>query len=97
MCMVGLEGHYFYELLPPDETINLNLYCQRLMRLKQEAEKNRPEFINRKGVDFHHDNARPHTPLGNQQILREFGREVLMYPSRSPDLAPSDFYQFRSL
>ncbi|GBP75048.1 Mariner Mos1 transposase [Eumeta japonica] len=35
-----------YELLPSDKTINLNLYCQQLMRLKQEVEKKQPELIN---------------------------------------------------
>ncbi|GBP40160.1 Zinc finger protein 22 [Eumeta japonica] len=47
----------------------------KLMRLEQEVEKKQPESIskrNRKGVDFHHDNARPHTSLAIQQILRNF-------------------------
>ncbi|KAJ0184087.1 hypothetical protein K1T71_000510 [Dendrolimus kikuchii] len=67
------------------------------MRLKQKVERKRPELINRRGVVFHHDNARPHTSLVTQQKSREFGWEVLMHPSYSPDLAPSDFHLFRSL
>ncbi|GBP64040.1 Histone-lysine N-methyltransferase SETMAR [Eumeta japonica] len=86
-----------YELLPPGKTINSDLYCQLLMRFKQELEKKWPEFINRKAVVFHHDNARPHTFLATQQILREFGWEKLMHPSYSHYLAPADFYPFRSL
>ncbi|GBP58901.1 hypothetical protein EVAR_54697_1 [Eumeta japonica] len=35
-------------------------YCQQLMRFKQPLEKIRRELINRKGVVFHHDNARLH-------------------------------------
>ncbi|GBP12785.1 Mariner Mos1 transposase [Eumeta japonica] len=61
-----------YELLPPDKTINSDLYCQQLMRLKQGVVKKRPESFNRKGVVFHHDNARSAT----QNRLREFGWEV---------------------
>ncbi|GBP06373.1 Mariner Mos1 transposase [Eumeta japonica] len=52
-----------YELLPPGKTINSGLYYQQLMRLRREVEKKRPELINRKGVDFHHDKARPDTSL----------------------------------
>ncbi|GBP79381.1 Mariner Mos1 transposase [Eumeta japonica] len=54
-----------YELLPPGKTINSNLYCQQLIRLKQEVEKTRSELCNRKGVVFHRDNAMSHTSLAN--------------------------------
>ncbi|GBP87066.1 Aldo-keto reductase AKR2E4 [Eumeta japonica] len=66
------KGIIHYELLPQGKTINSDLYCQNLMRFKQEAEKKRPEAINRKGVVFHHDNARPNTSLTTQQIFREW-------------------------
>ncbi|CAH2236298.1 jg7061 [Pararge aegeria aegeria] len=42
----------YYELLPPDRTIDSELYCEQLMRLKQEVERKRPELINRRGVVF---------------------------------------------
>ncbi|CAH2243567.1 jg12878 [Pararge aegeria aegeria] len=85
-----------YDLLPPGRTIDSELYCEQLMRLKQEVERKRPELINRRGVGFHHDNARPHTSLATQQKVREFGWEVLMHPSFSLELASSDFHLFRS-
>ncbi|GBP09445.1 Histone-lysine N-methyltransferase SETMAR [Eumeta japonica] len=66
----GWKGILHYELLPPDKTINSNLFCQRLMRFKQKVEKKRSESINRKGVVFHHDDIRPHASLAAQQILR---------------------------
>ncbi|KAL0859687.1 hypothetical protein ABMA27_010802 [Loxostege sticticalis] len=81
------QGIIHYELLPPGRTIDSELYCGQLMRLKQEVERKRPELINRRGVVFHHDNARPHTSLATQQKLSEFGWEVLMHPPYSPDLA----------
>ncbi|KAL0902444.1 hypothetical protein ABMA27_000309, partial [Loxostege sticticalis] len=37
-----------YELLPPGRTIDSELCCEQLMRLKQEVERKRPELINRK-------------------------------------------------
>lgn len=91
------KGIVHYELLPPGKTIDSDLYCQQLMRLKEALEKNRPELVNRKGVVFHHDNARPHSSITTQQKLRELGWDVLMHPPYSPDLAPSDFHLFRSL
>ncbi|CAH2226577.1 jg24368 [Pararge aegeria aegeria] len=86
-----------YELLPPGRTTDPELYCEQLMRLKQEVERKRPELINRRSVVFHHDNAKPYKSLATQQKLREFGWEVLMQPLYSPELAPSDFHLFRSL
>ena len=65
--------------------------------LRQAIERKRSEFINRKGVVVHHDNARAHTSLMTRETLREFDREVLMHPPYSPDVTPSDHDLFRSL
>ncbi|GBP23906.1 Histone-lysine N-methyltransferase SETMAR [Eumeta japonica] len=70
-----------FEILAPGKPINLDLYCQRLMRFEQEVEQKRLKLINKKGMIFHHDNARPHISLATRQILREFGWEVLIHPS----------------
>ncbi|GBP11648.1 Histone-lysine N-methyltransferase SETMAR [Eumeta japonica] len=58
------------------KTINSDLYCQQQMRLEQKVEKKQRQSINRKSVVFLHDNARPHTSLATQQILREFEGSV---------------------
>ena len=86
-----------HELLPPGITIDSDLYCQQLTRLKQAIEIKRPELVNREGVVFHQDNAAPHTSLATWQKLRELDWEVLMHPPYSPDLAFSDYHLFRSL
>lgn len=91
------KGVVYYELLQPGQTIDSELYCQQLTKLREAIREKRPELINRKGVVFHHDNARPHTSLTTRQKLRELGWEVLMHPPYSPDLAPSDYHLFRSL
>jgi len=57
----------------------------------------RPKLINRKGIVFHYDNARPHTSLMTRQKLRKLGWEVLMHSPYSLDLAPSDYHLFRYL
>ena len=56
-----------------------------------------PELVNR--VIFHDDNVTPHTYLATRQKLLKLGWEVMLHPpySYSPDLAPSDYYLFRSL
>ncbi|KOX80733.1 Histone-lysine N-methyltransferase SETMAR [Melipona quadrifasciata] len=82
-----------YELLPQDDTINADKYCNQLDQL---AEK-RPELAIRRGVVFHHDNARPHVALAVRQKFLQFDWDVLPYPPYSPDLAPSDYYLFLSL
>ena len=58
--------------------------------------KKRPELVNRKGVIFHHDKATPHTSLATCQKLLRLGWEVMLHPTYSPDLAPSNYYLFRS-
>ncbi|XP_055635142.1 histone-lysine N-methyltransferase SETMAR-like [Toxorhynchites rutilus septentrionalis] len=77
----------YCELLPYGQTLNSDLYCQQLDRLKVALMKKRPSLINRGRIVFHQDNARPHTSLATRQKLRELGLEVLLqigYPSFLP-------------
>ncbi|GFV26226.1 histone-lysine N-methyltransferase SETMAR [Trichonephila clavipes] len=57
----------------------------------------RSELINRKGVVFHQDNARPHTSLVTRQKLLQLEWDTIPNPLYSSDLAPSDYYLFQSL
>lgn len=91
------KGIIYYELLPYGQTLNSDIYCQQLDRLKRAIDQKRPELANRRGVVFHQDNARPHTSIVTRQKLRELGWEVLMHPPYSPDLAPSDYHLFLAL
>ena len=91
------KGVIHYELLNYGQTLNSVLYCEQLDRLKQAIDQKRPELVNRNGVVFHQDNARPHTSLMTRQKLRELGWDVLSHPPYSPDLAPSDYHLFRSM
>ena len=91
------KGIIYFELLPPNRTINSDVYIEQLTKLNNAVEEKRPELTNRKGVVFHHDNARPHTSLVTRQKLMELGWDVLPHPPYSPDLAPSDYFLFRSL
>ncbi|XP_012524787.1 histone-lysine N-methyltransferase SETMAR-like [Monomorium pharaonis] len=68
-------------------------FLKRMLAIDQK----RLELANRRGVVFHHDNARPHTSIVTHQKLRQLGWEVLMHPPYSPNLAPSDYHLFLSL
>ncbi|GFW55676.1 histone-lysine N-methyltransferase SETMAR [Trichonephila clavipes] len=91
------KGIVYFELLLPNRTINSDVYIEQLTKLNNAVEEKRPELTNRKGVVFHHDNARPQTSLVTRQKLLELGLDVLPHPPYSPDLAPSDYSLFRSL
>ncbi|GBP80714.1 Mariner Mos1 transposase [Eumeta japonica] len=91
------EGIIHYDFLTPGKIINSDICCQQLLRLKEKVEKRRPELINTKDVVFYHDNAKPHTCITIQQIMRVLGWEELIHPPYSPDFAPSDIHMFRSL
>ncbi|GFU22613.1 mariner Mos1 transposase [Trichonephila clavipes] len=60
------KGIVYFELLPPNRTINSDVYIEQLTKLNNAVEEKQPELTNRKGV-FHHDNARPHTSLVTRQ------------------------------
>ena len=84
-------------MVPSGQSLNTNLYCQQLTRLKKAIDEKRPELANRKGVVFHQVNARPHISLTTRQKLRELGWEVISHQPYSPDLAPSDYHLFKRL
>ena len=67
------EGILYYELLPRNQTINSNVYVQRLAKLSDAVQEKRPELANRKSVVFQHDNAKPHTSLVTRQKLLDLG------------------------
>ncbi|GFY00533.1 histone-lysine N-methyltransferase SETMAR [Trichonephila clavipes] len=67
-----LKGIIYYELLPYDQTINSDLYCLLLGRLKLTIDQKRPELANRRVV-LHPDNVRPHTSVVTHQKLWELG------------------------
>lgn len=89
------SGVVHHELLPKNMTINAELYCQQLQRVKAAIEEKRPRLNNE--VLLQHDNARPHVAKMTKSVIEELGWEILPHPPYSPDLAPTDFHLFRSL
>ncbi|XP_025263217.1 histone-lysine N-methyltransferase SETMAR-like [Camponotus floridanus] len=91
------RGIIHFELLRRGETITADKYCEQLTRLDAAIREKRPVLANRKGIIFHHDNARPHVAQQTLRKLQELQWEILQHPPYSPDIAPSDFHLFRSL
>ena len=90
---LDLKGVVFFEQLPRNQTINSDVYCRQLNKLNAAVK----ELVNRTGVIFHHKKATPDTSLATREKLLRLSWEVMLHPPYSPDLAPSDYYLFRSL
>ncbi|GFX88107.1 histone-lysine N-methyltransferase SETMAR [Trichonephila clavipes] len=92
-----LKGIIYYEFLTYGQTLNSDLYCQQLDRLKLAIDEKRTELANRRGNVFHQVNSRPNTSVVTRQKLLKIGWEVLMHPPYSLDPAPSDYHLFLAL
>ena len=57
----------------------------------------RSSLVNRKGVIFHHDYARPNSARITCNKIQELGWEKISHPAYSPDIAPSDYHLFQGL
>ena len=44
------KGILYYELLPPNKTINSNVYCEKLDKFKKEIEKKTPKIGQSEGL-----------------------------------------------
>ncbi|XP_076057162.1 histone-lysine N-methyltransferase SETMAR-like [Oratosquilla oratoria] len=74
-----------------------DLYSQELKRVQQALRQKEPALVNRKGVLFLHDNARPDVTRVVRDTIQQLGWETLCHPPYLPDLAPSDYHLFHSL
>jgi len=93
-----MKGVVYHELLQPSETITGERYRLQLTRLNRALKEKRPEWENRHDkIILQHDNARPHVHGSVKNYLERVNWEVLPHPPYSPDIAPSDYYLFRSM
>jgi histone-lysine N-methyltransferase SETMAR len=84
--------------VPDGRAINAEVYSQQLEKMHTVLLEKYPVLVNRKRVLLQQDNARPHTAKKTLQKIEQLeGIEMLTHPAFSPDLAPLDYYLFRSM
>lgn len=94
----NFQGVIHYELLPDGFSINAELYSQQLDRMYASLQKKYPAVINRRRGLLIQDNAKPHVAIRTKEKIEDLdGIELLPHPAYSPDLAPLDYYLFRSM
>jgi hypothetical protein len=69
------------EFLPQGSTINADVYCDTLKKLRRAIQNKRCGMLSR-GVVMLHDNARPHTAVATQDLIATFGWEQFDHPSQ---------------
>ena len=80
-------------MLKPNDTITAQRYREQIDHLSRAFKEKHPEYDKRHTkVIFQHDNGRP-----VKETLELLGWDVLMHPTYSPDLSPSDYHLFRSM
>ena len=89
------EGMVHWEMLERNATVNKELYIAQLHCVNEAIRLKRPHRQSQ--TTLLHDNARPHVAQVVKPALQELEWEVLQHPPYSPDLAPTDYYLFRSL
>ena len=99
LCISWVQkGAVYYELLKPGERVTSDRYRQQLMKWNQALKRKQPECGDRTHkVILLHDNARPHVTIPVKTYLENIKWDVLPHAPYSPDLAPSDYYLFRSM
>ncbi|GFX12531.1 histone-lysine N-methyltransferase SETMAR [Trichonephila clavipes] len=91
------HGVLLVEFMQQGTTINAAAYCATLTKLRRAIQNKRCGLLT-SGVLLLQDNARPHSAINTQNLIRSFGCEQIDHPPYSPDLAaPSDFHLFRYL
>lgn len=90
------EGIIFIDYLAKGRTITGAYYAILLGKLRKALLEKRRGKVTR-GVLLLQDNAPVHVAQVAQLALRDNGFKQLPHPAYSPDLAPSDFFLFRTL
>ena len=89
-----IEGVVHWELLDAGTTLTAAIYSQQLEKVAVALRQKRPL---KSKVILQMDNARPHVAKLTRSKIHDLGWEILPHPPYSPDLAPSDYYLFRTL
>jgi histone-lysine N-methyltransferase SETMAR len=83
-------GFHLLNALPKGSSFTGGYYLDNILA---EVIQLPPTWAERK-LRLHTDNARVHNAHKCQDFCRENGLRIILHPPYSPDLAPSDFFQF---
>ena len=96
------EAHRELQKVYGDAASSKTTYCDWFRRFKDgdfdvddSPREGRPKTIEK--VILQHENARPHVSKPGKNYLETPKWEVLSHPPYFPDIAPSDYYLFRSM
>ncbi|WP_410469851.1 hypothetical protein [Bradyrhizobium sp. 33ap4] len=64
------------EFVPAGHTVNSELYCKILSRLREDVRRKRPELWRERNWVLHHDNASSHSSLKTREFLARNGMKV---------------------
>ena len=81
-------------ICPEGQTVNAELYCNALRRLREDIRRKRPELWCAGNWLLHDDNAPSHRALVMREFLTHKAITTFPHPPYSPDLAPCDFLLF---
>ena len=94
----NFEGVIRWEFVPNGRSVDADLNYQQFERVREILRRRYPAIVNRNRVLLQQDNARSQTARTTKTKIQELGGiELLPHPAYSPDLAPSDYYLFRSM
>ncbi|GFW43319.1 histone-lysine N-methyltransferase SETMAR [Trichonephila clavipes] len=88
-----VQGPLLVEFLEHRKSINSDVYCETLRRLRRSIKNKRPRLLT-EGVVLLHDNESPHISRVTQMELDKFKWETLDHPPYSPDMPPCDPHVF---
>ncbi|GFW57490.1 histone-lysine N-methyltransferase SETMAR [Trichonephila clavipes] len=91
-----VQGPLLVEFLEHGKSINSDVYCETLRRLRRSIKNKRPGLLT-EGVVLLHDNARPHVFRVTKMELDKFKWVTLDHPPYSPAMSPCDFHVFGPL
>ena len=85
------------DYLPSKKTLIGQYYAEITFKSYDAISQKHQGKLSSLSVWLLHDNALVHKSLVAQKAVRDCGFLQLNHPAYSPDLAPSNYYQFRNL
>ncbi|GFT06043.1 histone-lysine N-methyltransferase SETMAR [Trichonephila clavipes] len=91
-----VQGPLLLEFLEYRKSINSDVYCETLRRLRRSIKNIGPRLVT-ESVVLLHDNACPRVSRNTQMELDKLKWKTLYHPPYSPDMSPSDCHVFGPL